>query len=62
MKVAANLDFEVETLRPGIRVKTSPSDFYPIEQLRMNRFGGEPWEGFGPIIDAHVEQVALSSK
>ncbi|MGV7216431.1 ABC transporter substrate-binding protein [Bradyrhizobium sp. UFLA05-112] len=62
MKVVANLDFEVETLRPGIRVKTSPTDFYPIEQLRMNRFNGEHWEGFGPIIDAHVEQVALSSK
>jgi hypothetical protein len=62
MKVVANLDFEVETLRPGIRVKTSPTDFYPIEQMRMIRFNGEHWEGFGPIIDAHVEQVALSSK
>jgi branched-chain amino acid transport system substrate-binding protein len=49
-------------LRPGIRVKTSPTDFYPLEQMRMNRFNGEHWEGFGPIIDAHVEQVALSAK
>jgi hypothetical protein len=62
MKVVASLDFEVETLRPGIRVKTSPTDFYPLEQMRMNRFNGEHWEGFGPIIDAHVEQVALSAK
>ncbi|MCC8957292.1 ABC transporter substrate-binding protein [Bradyrhizobium sp. Pear77] len=62
MKVVANLDFEIETLRPGIRVKTSPTDFYPVEQMRMSRFNGEHWEGFGPIIDAHVDQVALSSK
>ncbi|MCG2645131.1 MULTISPECIES: ABC transporter substrate-binding protein [Bradyrhizobium] len=62
MKVAANLDFEVETLRPGIRVKTSPTDFYPIEQMRMSRFNGEHWEGFGPVIDSHIDQVALSTK
>jgi len=62
MKVAANLDFEVETLRPGIRVKTSPTDFYPVEQMRMSRFNGEHWEGFGPIMDSHIDQVALSIK
>ncbi|GLR85562.1 branched-chain amino acid ABC transporter substrate-binding protein [Bradyrhizobium iriomotense] len=61
MKVAGNLDFEIDTLRPGIRVKTSPRDFYPIEQLRMVRFTGHNWEAFGPIIDGHAEQVAASS-
>ncbi|MBR1091697.1 ABC transporter substrate-binding protein [Bradyrhizobium manausense] len=62
MKVAANLDFALETFRPGIRVKTSPTDFYPIEQMRMSRFNGEHWEGFGPIMDSHIDQVALSTK
>ena len=37
MKQAASMDFEIPTLVPGIRVKTSATDFYPIEQLRMMR-------------------------
>ncbi|KJC56779.1 branched-chain amino acid ABC transporter substrate-binding protein [Bradyrhizobium sp. LTSPM299] len=55
MKVAANLDFEIDTYRPGIRIKTSSTDFYPIEQERMIRFNGEHWEAFGPVIDGHVD-------
>jgi ABC-type branched-subunit amino acid transport system substrate-binding protein len=61
MKSAANLDFEIDTYRPGIRIKTSPNDFYPIEQLRMVRFTGHNWEAFGPIIDGHTDQVTASS-
>lgn len=60
MKVVANLDFDIDTYRPGVRVKTSPTDFYPIEQMVMVRFTGEHWQGFGPIIDGHREQVASS--
>ncbi|ETR76998.1 branched-chain amino acid ABC transporter substrate-binding protein [Afipia sp. P52-10] len=55
MKQAASMDFELPTLVPGIRVKTSATDFYPIEQLRMMRFTGEKWELFGPVIDSHVD-------
>lgn len=40
---------------PGIRVKTSPTDFYPIEQVQMMQFTGEKWQLFGPIIDGHAE-------
>jgi branched-chain amino acid transport system substrate-binding protein len=53
MKVAANLDLEVDTLIPGIRIKTAPTDFYPIEQLQMMRFTGERWQLFGQILDGH---------
>src|SRR4051812_25286434 len=55
MKVVANMDFEINTYIPGIRIKTSPTDFYPIEQVQMMRFSGEKWELFGPIIDGHAE-------
>ena len=55
MKVVANMDFEIDTYVPGIRIKTSPTDFYPIEQVQMMRFSGEKWELFGPIIDGHAE-------
>ena len=62
MKVAASLDFEIDTYRPGVRIKTSPTDYYPIEQEQLVRFNGEHWEVFGPIIDGHREQVTVSSK
>jgi len=55
MKVVANMDFEINTYIPGIRIKTSPTDFYPIEQVQMMRFSGENWQLFGPIIDGHAE-------
>ena len=32
MKLVANMDFEINTYIPGIRIKTSPTDF-----IRSNR-------------------------
>src|SRR4029077_322043 len=55
MKVVANMDFEINTYIPGIRIKTSPTDFYPIEQVQMMKFSGEKWELVGPNIDGHEE-------
>ena len=55
MKVVANMDFEISTYIPGIRIKTSPTDFYPIEQVQMMKFSGENWQLFGPILDGHAE-------
>jgi branched-chain amino acid transport system substrate-binding protein len=52
MKQAASLkDFEPDTLLPGIKINTSPTDFAPIKQLQMMRFKGEKWELFGDIIN-----------
>jgi branched-chain amino acid transport system substrate-binding protein len=50
MKQAANLNFEIGVFLPGTRIKTSPTDFAPIEQLQMERFKGETWERFGPVM------------
>jgi hypothetical protein len=55
MKQVANLDITVDTCLPGVRVKTSPTDFAPIEQLQMIQFKGDKWETFGPLIDSHQE-------
>ena len=42
MKQAANLkDFELGLLLPGIRINTSPAEYFPIEQMQMSRFNGE---------------------
>ena len=51
MKEAASLhDFTVPMLLPGITINTSPTDFAPINQIRMARFDGERWLLFGPVI------------
>jgi branched-chain amino acid transport system substrate-binding protein len=51
MRQAANIkDLELPMLLPGIRVNTSPDNFYPIRQLQLSRFNGESWELFGDLI------------
>jgi branched-chain amino acid transport system substrate-binding protein len=55
MKQAASLkDFEPDTLLPGIKINTSPTDYAPIKQLQMMRFKGEKWELFGDIIGGEL--------
>jgi branched-chain amino acid transport system substrate-binding protein len=55
MKQAASLkDLELPMLLPGIRISTSGNDFFPIEQMQMQRFNGERWENFGPIMEGTV--------
>ncbi|MBV9635590.1 MAG: ABC transporter substrate-binding protein, partial [Methylobacteriaceae bacterium] len=51
MKEAANLkDFAPALLLPGIKLNTSPENFYPIRQMQLQRFDGKGWELFGDII------------
>jgi ABC-type branched-subunit amino acid transport system substrate-binding protein len=55
MKQAANLKgFEIEMLMPGIKVNTSPTDYFPLEELQMRRFSGERWEPFGPVLSGEI--------
>jgi len=50
MKQAVNLDVSLPMLLPGIKLKTSPTDYYPIEAMRLQRFNGETWQLFGDTI------------
>jgi branched-chain amino acid transport system substrate-binding protein len=55
MKQAANLQhFPLPMLQPGITLNTSPTDFAPIKQVRMERFDGQRFRGFGPILTGAV--------
>jgi len=40
MRQAANMDFDIPLLLPGLRVKTSPTDHYPLEDVWLMRFDG----------------------
>jgi branched-chain amino acid transport system substrate-binding protein len=55
MRQAANLkNLELDMLLPGITVNTGPNDFFPLKQLQMERFNGEHYELFGPIISGEI--------
>ena len=53
MKQAANHQkLKVPLMLPGISVSTSPTDFYPVQAVRLQRFKGETWELFGEVLAA----------
>jgi branched-chain amino acid transport system substrate-binding protein len=51
MKQAANLkDLSLPLFLPGIKVSTSPSDYFIFKQLRLAKFDGKEWVLFGDLI------------
>jgi branched-chain amino acid transport system substrate-binding protein len=55
MKQAANLkNLQLGMLLPGITINTSPTDFYPVKQMQMQRFTGERWELIGPVMSGDI--------
>jgi len=43
-------DFQLPMLLPGIRINTSPTDFYPIKQVQLMSFDGRQWIRFGEVL------------
>ena len=55
MKQTASLkEIELGMLLPGIRINTSATDFFPIEQMQTMRFEGESWHLFGSVIVGEI--------
>ena len=51
MRQATNLrDLELPMLLPGIKVSTSPTDYYAVQQLQLMRFDGKRWMRFGDLV------------
>jgi branched-chain amino acid transport system substrate-binding protein len=56
MKQAANLkDFASPMFLEGIKVNTSPTDYFVLEQLQMMKFNGQSWDFFGPVISGEAK-------
>jgi branched-chain amino acid transport system substrate-binding protein len=51
-QAASHQRLRVPLLLPGITVNTSPTDFYPVQSMRLARFKGESWDLFGDIVSA----------
>lgn len=55
MRQAANMkDLSFGLLLPGIRVNTSPTNYFPITQMQLMRFNGEGWDPVGGVMSARV--------
>ena len=53
MKQAANHQkYKMPMLIPGITINTSPTDYYPIQAVKLAKFEGETWAPFGEIMAA----------
>ncbi len=52
MKQVGNLNLTSPMLLPGVRMQTSPTDYFMIKQMQLARFNGKTWELFGGILSA----------
>jgi branched-chain amino acid transport system substrate-binding protein len=55
VKAASSIDgLALGLLLPGITINTSPTDFYPIQSMQLQKFNGKTWVLFGPIISGET--------
>jgi branched-chain amino acid transport system substrate-binding protein len=52
LRAATHLDETNPFMLPGIRIKTSPSDYYPIDRVKLARYRGDQWRFFGKLLNA----------
>jgi ABC-type branched-subunit amino acid transport system substrate-binding protein len=55
MREAANLKgLALDMFSPGIAIETSPTDYYPIEQVQLIRFEGDAWKPLGSLMSGEI--------
>jgi branched-chain amino acid transport system substrate-binding protein len=50
LRAATHLDEENPFLLPGVRIKTSPNDYYPMDKVKLARYRGDHWQFFGKLV------------
>jgi branched-chain amino acid transport system substrate-binding protein len=50
MKQMTSLDMQIDVYLPGINIRTSQTDYSPIDQLQPAKFSGQRFEPFGGVI------------
>ena len=55
MKQASSLkNVQLPMALPGVVLNTSATDYFPFKQMQMQKFNGERWELFGPVMSGEV--------
>jgi branched-chain amino acid transport system substrate-binding protein len=58
MRQASSIkDLELGLLLPGIKINTSPTDYFPVKHMQMTLFNGESIELVGPLYNGAVATV-----
>jgi branched-chain amino acid transport system substrate-binding protein len=52
LKAATHLNEVNPFLLPGVRIQTSPSDYYPMDKVKLARYKSEHWQFFGNLVRA----------
>jgi len=52
LRAATHLDETNPFLLPGIRIRTSPKDYYPMDKARFVRYSNGLWVLFGKLVNA----------
>jgi branched-chain amino acid transport system substrate-binding protein len=52
LRAATHLDETDPFLLPGVRIKTSPSDYYPMDKVKLARYRAGHWQFFGKLVSA----------
>jgi branched-chain amino acid transport system substrate-binding protein len=52
LRAATHLNQTNPFLLPGVRIQTSPADYYPMDKVRLARYRGTHWRYFGKLVTA----------
>jgi branched-chain amino acid transport system substrate-binding protein len=52
LRAAQHLDEVNPFMRPGVRIATTPSDYYPISKAQLVRYDRFHWVAVGPLVNA----------
>jgi hypothetical protein len=52
LRAATHLNETNPFLLPGVRIQTSPSDYYPMDKVKLARYKGDHWQFFGNLVRA----------
>jgi branched-chain amino acid transport system substrate-binding protein len=53
LRAATHLNETNPFLLPGVRIQTSPNDYYPMDKVRLARYRGTHWQFFGKLVQTH---------
>jgi branched-chain amino acid transport system substrate-binding protein len=52
LRAATHLNETNPFLLPGVRIRTTPSDYYPMDTVKLARYQGSHWQFFGNLVSA----------
>ena len=52
LRAATHLNETNPFLLPGVRIRTTPNDYYPMDKVKLAQYHGSHWQFFGNLVSA----------